>query len=184
MKTYAFASLETGEFLGYTVACPDGMLPANTPEGYRAIPASFDPRRSRLDLQTGAVVAALPPRPADTDDWTWSLNADGTDWEHTETDAGRRRRMRAQIHRRRDEDQQRLVVEFKGRHYQADPASRQALIAEMMAAQVDSSRRTQWRTADNRDEPLSPDDLRALFLAMTDAAYGVHWAAVEEKRAL
>lgn len=164
MKTYSFANIVTGEFAGYTVMLPDDQLDLNIPAGHVAVEGRYADGRHRMDVAAGKVVAI--DRAAEP--------AIAPSTEHARTSINQQRRI----------DLGTLTVEFGGHTYQADPASRQALLFEIAAVQIDPNRRTRWRDADNMDVPQSPDDLRALFLVMADAAHAVHRRAADAKDAL
>lgn len=66
MKSFAFASAETGLFTGETFSGPEGSIEANTPPGLVAWPYEHTPPDPRLQkLQDGVLVARnLVPAPA------------------------------------------------------------------------------------------------------------------------
>lgn len=93
MNLWSFYDLASGLFLGRQFSGPTEALASNTPPGAAALEGSYHPDRWAVDLATGGVVPRTPPRPADTELYTWELHPVIRVWEQVPTFEGQRAAM-------------------------------------------------------------------------------------------
>jgi len=75
MKSWSFASEQTGLIAETVVQCSERRIGENTPVGMVAIEGHHDHLSKRVDLATGEVVDWQPPAPPDTDLETFEWDA-------------------------------------------------------------------------------------------------------------
>ena len=108
MKTVSMAN-PAGKFSGLVLTAPADVIERSTPSGHLAVPGRHDPctRRAQIAADAAvpecvAVVAVVPPRPADTELATWAWDAAEERWQPVATDAAVAADVRAERRRRID----------------------------------------------------------------------------------
>lgn len=91
-----------GKFSGLVLTAPADVIERSTPSGHLAVPGRHDPctRRAQIAADAAvpecvAVVAVVPPRPADTELATWAWDAASERWQPVPTDAAVAAEVRA-----------------------------------------------------------------------------------------
>lgn len=91
---------ESGLFTGAKVTGPPEWVHDQVPTGLAALEGDFDHLSQRVDLDTGAVVDYVPPKPADDELVTYAWDTDSRRWVGTRTTAAYWQATRAERNRR------------------------------------------------------------------------------------
>lgn len=88
-------SLQTGKFTGRKLEGPQEILEHMVEVGEALHFGEIDWRRNRVDLETDALIACQPDKPADTEDTVYTWDAAADDWKPSPTTARLDREARA-----------------------------------------------------------------------------------------
>ena len=175
MNYFVYDAL-TGEFTGDSLLLPADQVEINTPAGMALWPGDIDPTRVRVDIKADplALVARIPPQPADVDGVEWVYDDVAGEWVGEQTLAGARALRWAQIKRSRAAAES-AALTVDGRTFDADPDSQRRISgAVQLATLAPAGWAIDWTLSDNTVATLGAAEIVAVGVALGAQVSAAH----------